>query len=60
MDARHGYSDDEVCGMLMQTMKQYGLDYEVQDTEFSTAIFIRKRSFNDHFMLNPKFVSTET
>ena len=52
MNARHGYSDEEVCGIIMQTMKQYGLDYEVQDTEFSTAIFIRKRSCYGHFMLN--------
>ena len=39
MDSIHAHSDEEVCGMIMQTMKQYGLDYDVQDTEFSTAIF---------------------
>ena len=52
MDARKEYSDEEVCGIIMQTMKQFALDYDVQDTEFSTAIFIRKRSCDDHFMLN--------
>ena len=52
MNARQGCSDEEVCGIIMQTIKQYGLDYEVQDTEFSTAIFIRKRSCDDHFVLN--------
>ena len=52
MDARKEYSDEEVCGIIMQTMKQFALDYDVQDTEFSTAIFIRKRSCGDHYMLN--------
>ena len=52
MNARQGCSDEEVCGIIMQTIKQYGLDYEVQDTEFSTAIFIRMIYCNDRFVLN--------
>ena len=52
MDSRQEHSDEEVCGIIMQTVKQYGLDYDVQDTAFSTAIFIRKRSCDDHFILN--------